>query len=104
MYKLINNDIYENLYITPWDAALGAKLPVNGIDGELSILIPKGTQSGDKISIPNKGYYITEKERGNLVIVTQVVIPKKLSEKEKDLILKLKKVSNFNPNNIVNIK
>lgn len=104
MYKLINNDIYENLYITPWDAALGAKLPVNGIDGELSILIPKGTQSGDKISIPNKGYYITEKERGNLVIVTKVVIPKKLSEKEKDLILKLKKVSNFNPNNIVNIK
>ena len=104
MYKLINNDIYENLYITPWDAALGAKLPVNGIDGELSILIPKGTQSGDKISIPNKGYYITEKERGNLVIITQVVIPKKLSEKEKDLILKLKKVSNFNPNNIVNIK
>jgi len=104
MYKLINNDIYENLYITPWDAALGAKLPVNGIDGELSILIPKGTQSGDKISIPNKGYYITEKERGNLVIVTQVVIPKKLSEKEKDLILKLKKVSNFNPNNLVNIK
>ena len=98
------NDIYENLYITPWDAALGAKLPVNGIDGELSILIPKGTQSGDKISIPNKGYYITEKERGNLVIETDVVIPKKLSEKEKELFIKLKKVSKFNPNNLVNIK
>ena len=103
-YKLINNDIYVNLYITPWDAALGAKLFVNGIDGELSILIPKGTQSGDKISIPNKGYYMNENERGNLVIITKVVIPKKLSDKEKELFLKLKKISNFNPDDIVNIR
>ena len=103
-YKLINNDIYVNLYITPWDAALGAKLFVNGIDGELSILIPKGTQSGDKIAIPNKGYYMNENERGNLVIITKVVIPKKLSDKEKELFLKLKKISNFNPDDIVNIR
>ena len=44
IYKLVNNDILVNLYVTPWDAALGAKLAVNGIDGELSILIPKGTR------------------------------------------------------------
>ena len=36
------------------------------------------------------------------VVVDEFI--KKLSEKEKDLILQLKKVSNFNPNNIVNIK
>lgn len=103
-YKLINNDIWVNLYVTPWDAALGAKLTVDGIDGELSILIPKGTQNGDKITIPNKGYFIKNKERGNLIIRTEIAIPKKLNDKEKELFLKLKKVSKFNPNNIVDIK
>lgn len=104
MFKLVGNDIYANLYVTPWDAALGAKLSVDSIDGEVSILIPKGTQSGDKISIQNKGYYSKERQRGKLVVKTQVVVPKKLSDKEKELFLKLKKVSDFNPNNIVNIK
>ena len=62
------------------------------------------TQNGDKISIPNKGYYINNKERGKLIIRTEVAIPKKLNDKEKELFLKLKKVSEFNPNNIVDIK
>lgn len=104
VYKLDKNDIHVNLYVTPWDAALGAKLSVTGIDGEVSILIPKGTQSGNKIAIPNKGYYISEKERGNLVIETKVVVPKKISEEERILFTKLKKISKFDPNNIVDIK
>ena len=104
MFKLVDTDIYANLYLTPWDAALGTKVSVDGIDGEVSILIPKGTQSGDKISIQNKGYYSKEQQRGKLIIETQVVVPKKLSEKEKELFLQLRNISDFNPNNIVNIK
>lgn len=104
VYKLKNNDIYVNLYVTPWDAALGAKLSVTGIDGEVSILIPRGTQSGNKIAIPDKGYYKDEKKRGNLIIETKVVVPKKISEEERILFTKLKKISKFNPNNIVDIK
>lgn len=103
-YKLVNNDIYIKLYVTPWDAALGAKLSAQSIDGEVSILIPKGTQSGDKLSIPNKGYYTKDKQRGKLVIETQVVVPKKLSQKEKELFEKLRSISNFNPSSIMNIK
>ena len=104
IFKLVDNDIYVNLYVTPWDAVLGAKLSVDGIDGEVSILIPKGTQSGDKISIQNKGYNTDNGQRGKLIIETQVIVPKKISEKEKELFLQLRKVSEFNPNNIVNIK
>lgn len=104
IFKLVGNDIYANVYLTPWDAALGTKVSVDGIDGEVSILIPKGTQSGDKISIQNKGYYSKEQQRGKLIIEAQVVVPKKLSEKEKELFLQLRNISDFNPNNIVNIK
>lgn len=104
-HKLKGNDIYTNLYVTPWDAALGAKLLVPNIDGEVSLIIPKGTQSGDKISIPNKGYYVDDQKRGNLIIETKVAVPKKMTDEEKDLFIKLREISKFNPNNdIVNIK
>lgn len=104
IFKLVNNDIIAKLYITPWDAALGGKMSVDGIDGQVSILVPKGTQTGDKISIPNKGYYKEDKQRGNLIVKTEVIVPKKLTDEEKNLFKELKKVSKFNPNNIVNIK
>lgn len=103
-YQLEGDDIYVKLYISPWDAALGSKAVVDGIDGEITVLIPKGTQNGDKISIPQKGYLKKDKQRGNLIIKTEIVIPKQLSKEEKELLMELKKISKFNPNNIVNIK
>lgn len=103
-YQLDGDDIYVKLFVSPWDAALGSKAIVDGIDGEITVLIPKGTQNGDKISIPQKGYLKTNKQRGNLIIKTEIVIPKQLSNEEKELMMELKKVSKFNPNNIVNIK
>ena len=103
-YRLQDSDIYVNLLITPWDAALGSRASVNGIDGDVTIIVPKGTQNGDKISIPNKGYYIKDQQRGNLIIKIEIVIPKKLTDKEKALFTELKKISNFKPNDIVDIK
>lgn len=103
-YQLEGDDIYVKLYISPWDAALGSKAVVDGIDGEITVLIPKGTQNGDKISIPQKGYLKNDKQRGNLIIKTEIMIPKQLSSEEKELLTELKKISKFNPNNIVNIK
>ncbi len=105
IHKLVNNDIYVNVYLTPWDAALGTKVLVDGIDEQVSIIIPKGTQSGDKLSIQNKGYYkkvIQEnetKERGNLIVKTKVSIPKKLSSEEKKLFMELREISKFDPKN-----
>lgn len=104
IYKLENDDIHVKLYVTPWDAALGSKVSVDGIDGQISVLIPKGTQNGDKISIPNKGYHKEDNGRGNLVIKTEIVIPKKLSDEEKNLFKQLKSKSKFNPKNIVDIR
>lgn len=104
IYKMVGEDINVKLYLTPWDAALGSKVTIDGIDGQLSIIVPKGTQNGDKLSIPNKGYYKNGKERGNLVVSTEIVIPKKLSDEEKRLFTELKKKSSFNTKNIVNIK
>lgn len=104
IYKLVNDDINVKLYLAPWDAALGSKVTVDGIDGQVSLLVPKGTQNGDKISIPNKGYHKGNNERGNLVIKTEIVIPKKLTDEEKLLFKELRSTSKFNPKNIVDIR
>lgn len=96
-FKIKGNDINTNAYITPWDAALGSKLKINGIDGEITILVPKGTQDGDKISIKNKGYNGNNNERGNLIVEIKIAIPKKLSDEERELFTKLKEISTFKP-------
>ena len=104
IFKLVGNDINVKLFLTPWDAALGSRVAIDGIDGQFSIIVPKGTQNGDKISIPNMGYYKDGKNRGNLVVSAEILIPKKLSDEEKRLFTELKKKSSFNTKNIVNIK
>ena len=54
-----------SLYLTPWEAALSTKVNVPTIDGELSVYIPSGIQSGEEIRIENKGYKDGKGGRGD---------------------------------------
>ena len=96
-FRLDGFNINTDLFITPWEAALGVRTSVKSIDDEAKVYIPEGTQSGEKIRIPNKGYYINKDERGNLVAEVKVVVPKHITEKEKKIYKELSKISNFNP-------
>ena len=55
-FKLEGYDIVTDLYLAPWEAALGKRVNVNTIDEMVSLYIPPGVQSGEKIKIPQKGY------------------------------------------------
>lgn len=99
-FRIKGYDIYTDLFLTPWEAALGTRASIKGIDDESSIYIPQGIQSGETVTIPGKGYKDTMGGRGNLVAQVKVMVPKKLSEDEKELYTKLKEVSSFNPRNI----
>ena len=97
-FKLKGCDIYTEVLITPWEAALGTKAIVKTIDDETKIYIPKGIQSGEEIRIPNKGYKKTNKQdRGDLIAKIQIVVPKRLTEEEKEIYRKLSEISKFNP-------
>ena len=89
-FKLKGADIYKEINILPWEAALGNKITVNSLDGEIALVIPKGTQSGEKFTVKGKGYKIGRGQRGNLYIITKIIVPKELTEEEKELYLKLK--------------
>ena len=96
-YKLNGYDIYTDLMLSPWEAALGTKVKVNSIDEEVSVYIPKGIESGELLHIEGKGYKDGKGGRGNLIIETKIMVPKELSKQEKELFSRLNEVSKFNP-------
>ena len=98
-YRLYGYDIYTDLYITPWEAVLGAKVTIEGIDGTNNIYIPQGMRSGEKIKIPKKGYKDGKGGRGDLFAEIKIVVPKQLTEEEIEIYKKLKEISKFEPRN-----
>jgi curved DNA-binding protein len=98
-FKLKGCDIYTDLLLTPWEAALGARINLKTIDEETKVYIPQGVQTGEKIKIPGKGYKIDKNSRGDLVAEIKIVMPKKLTKEELNIFEELSKVSSFNPRN-----
>lgn len=101
-FKLQGYDLYTDLCLTPWEAALGTRANVKTIDDETKVYIPQGIQSGEKIRIPGKGYKTSSGTRGDLIAEVKVMVPKKLTQEERMMFEKLNKISNFNPRSINN--
>jgi len=99
-FKIKGYNLYTDLFLTPWEAALGTRANIKGIDDESNIYIPEGIQSGEQITIPGKGYKDSKGGRGDLIANIKVMVPKKLTDEEKEIFTKLKEVSSFNPRNI----
>lgn len=99
-FQMKGYNLYTDLFLSPWEAALGTRANVVGIDDEANIYIPKGVQSGEIITIPGKGYKDAKGGRGDLIANIKVMVPKQLTEEEKEIYTKLKEVSSFNPRNI----
>ena len=97
-YRLKGYDIYTDLFITPSEAVLGTKTKIQTLgDGEVNIYVPSGTQSGERIHLPEKGYKDGKGGRGDLVAEVKIAVPKELSDEEKELYKKLAEISKFNP-------
>ena len=96
-FKLKGYDIVTDLYLTPWEAALGKRVSIDSIDDTVSLYVPPGIQSGEIVRIPQKGYKDGRGSRGDLIAEVKTVVPKKLTEDERELFEKLKNISEFNP-------
>lgn len=85
-FRREENDLVCSMMCTYPQLVLGAQVEIESIDGTKELVkIPKGCQVGERIMIPGKGFMnIRNKVRGNLVIVTQCHIPKKISATAKD--------------------
>ena len=98
-FELVGIDLHTALNITPWEAALGTRVNLEGIDDSISIYIPAGIESGEKLRIPGKGYKDGKGGRGDLIATIRILVPKNLTKEEKELYEKMKEISKFNPRN-----
>jgi curved DNA-binding protein len=87
-----HNLIYE-LELAPWEAALGAEIAVPTLNGRVNIKIPAGTPSGQKLRVRGRGLG----KDGDLLVVTKIVLPHKLTDAQKKLWEQLAHESKFNP-------
>lgn len=97
VYKLDGTNLMKDLKLTPWEAALGTKLSVECLDGDVLISIPPGIESGEKLRLPRKGYKSGLGGRGDLLLEVKVLVPKNLTDEEKQLFTKLSEISNYEP-------
>lgn len=96
-FALRGVELYTNLFLTPWEAALGTRVNIEAIDESVSLYVPQGIQSGEKVKIPGKGYKDGKGGRGDLVAEVKIMVPKKMSDDEKALFEKLNTISKFSP-------
>lgn len=96
-FKLEGCDLHTNLFLTPWEAALGTKTQIDSIDESVALYIPPGIQSGETVRIAQKGYKDGKGTRGNLVAEVKIMVPTELNNNEKELFEKMAEISTFNP-------
>lgn len=85
-FKRVGNDLECTVRLTYPQLVFGSQLEIENIDGtKETIKIPKGCPVGERIIIAGKGFTnLRGKGFGNLVVTTQCVIPKRLSQEAKD--------------------
>jgi curved DNA-binding protein len=95
IYRVEGHDVYVDLPITPWEAALGASIKVPTPDGKVDMKIPAGTVGGRKMRLKARG--IPGKPPGDLYVVPQITLPPADSEAAKELYRKMAQQLAYNP-------
>ena len=90
-FQRIGSDLYATVGMDLYTAVLGGKLEVSTLDGKAAITVPPEAENGKKIRLKGKGMPVYKKKNhyGDLYITLQVQLPKKLSEKERELFRQL---------------
>jgi len=94
-YRVDNTDVYLNLPVAPWEAALGATVTAPLLSGNVNLKIPAGSNQGSKLRLKGKG--IPAKQPGDLYVVLDVTLPPADSDEAKALYEKMSKEMAFDP-------
>jgi curved DNA-binding protein len=95
--KADEHDLYLELPVTPWEAALGAEVEIPTLSGKVRLRIPPGSSAGAKLRLSGKGLPRPHHGHGDLYCLLRIVTPPTLSQRERELFEQLKEASDFNP-------
>ncbi len=91
-FTVEGSDLIHEVKIAPWQAVLGAELTVPTLEGNVRLKIPPGTQPGQRFRLRERGLPTSSGKRGDLYVEAQLAIPKKVTEKEKEIWSELAKL------------
>ena len=90
-------DLVGHLELAPWEAVLGATVPVRTLEGTVSLKVPAGTQQGHQLRIRGKGLPLGAGKRGDLYVGVSIQVPPRISKEEEHLWKQLATQTTFDP-------
>ena len=94
-YTVEGRDVYLDLPVTPWEAALGATVKVPTPNGPVDLKIPSGTTSSRKLRLKDRG--IPGTPPGDLYVAPQITLPPADSDTARELYQKMAQELAYNP-------
>ncbi|MEO6182085.1 MAG: DnaJ C-terminal domain-containing protein [Verrucomicrobiota bacterium] len=96
-FRVEGGNIFYDLDLAPWEAVLGTSVSIPTLKTPVNIKIPPGTQDGQRLRVKERGLPSRDGKNGDLYVVAQIVMPKEITERERELWEKLARESKFNP-------
>jgi curved DNA-binding protein len=96
LYRPDGHDLYLDLPLAPWEAALGATVQVPTLAGPVNLKVRAGTSAGQKLRLAGRGLPSARGAAGDLLAVTQIVVPEP-NDRARELYRELAESSDFNP-------
>jgi curved DNA-binding protein len=93
-FSVEGSDLIHEVKIEPWRAVLGSELLVPTLEGKVRLKIPPGTQGGQRFRLRERGLPGVSGKRGDLYVEAQINVPKKLTEREREIWTELAKLHN----------
>src|SRR2546423_5905254 len=96
-FRVDGRDLHVDLPVTPWDAALGTTLKVPTLTGSAKVRLPAGSSSGRRLRLRGEGMPDRQGRPGDLYAKVQIMVPRELDERERQLFEELRGASSFHP-------
>ena len=96
-YRVEGRDLYVDLPLAPWEAALGTSVAVETPSGEMKVKVPAGTSSGKRLRLRHRGLPHPRGNAGHLYAEIRIMVPAKLTDEERRLFEQLAATSTFDP-------
>ncbi|HEU5136041.1 MAG TPA: DnaJ C-terminal domain-containing protein [Steroidobacteraceae bacterium] len=97
LYRTTGHDLFLDLPLAPWEAALGATVQIPTLSGPVSLKVPAGTSAARKLRLAGRGLPKPRGGAGDLIAVAQIVVPGETDARERALYEQLAAASSFNP-------
>jgi len=94
-YRAEGADVYLELPVAPWEAALGATVKVPTPTGTIDLKIPENSRAGKKLRLKGRG--LPAKTPGDLYVVLQIALPPADDDKSREAYKRMKEETSFDP-------